>query len=62
MSDITDMVKADLDQRREEGRKEYGAPLTTETAIDPIRYAYEEALDLACYLRMVLAKGEAVEQ
>ena len=52
MSDITDMVKRDLDQRRAKGTEEYGEPLTTETDIDPLRYAYEEALDLACYLRM----------
>ena len=58
MSDITDLVKADLDQRRQQGVREYGAPLTTETSIDPIRYAYEEMLDAACYLRLLLEKRE----
>ena len=38
-------------QRLRVGIETYGEPLTVHTAIDPLVYAYEEALDLACYLR-----------
>lgn len=56
MTRIGDLVKEDIEQRMAKGRETYGADLTAETPIDPLQYAYEEALDLAIYLRMELEK------
>ena len=53
MQDITAAVKADLDARTAQGVKEYGQPLheagLSEREI--LQHAYEEALDLAQYLK-----------
>ena len=51
-------VQADLEARSVRGLAKYGvtlgdAPLTER---DLIQHAYEEALDLACYLRTLLDK------
>lgn len=51
---VTNMVKADLDARREEGIKTYGGELTTHNGRNALMDAYQEALDLACYLRQLL--------
>ena len=52
------MVAADLRGRAEVGLKTYGVPLTVDTPIDGLTYAYEEALDLACYLRKLIAERD----
>tara|TARA_R110002095_G_scaffold111538_3_gene97495 strand:+ start:2871 stop:3074 length:204 start_codon:yes stop_codon:yes gene_type:complete len=53
MKDVTDAVKADLDERTRRGVQEYGVTLgdagLTEREI--LQHAYEEALDLAQYLK-----------
>lgn len=58
MKDITEMVKADLESRAKLGEKKYGARLTVEEACNnnksALENAYEEALDLACYLKKAL--------
>jgi len=54
MSDRTEVapqVVADLRQRVEQGADEYGEPLTTHNGRDALQDAYEEALDLALYLK-----------
>ena len=62
MMDITEMVKQDLEARAVLGENKYGARLDTEippqNGLSALRNAYEEALDLACYLRKALADME----
>lgn len=53
---IPDMVIEDIRKRDEIGRKEYGTRLYAKTEIDGLQYAYEEALDLAIYLRHEIEK------
>lgn len=48
---IWELVIADMAERDKVGRNRYGEALTVETNMDAIQYAYEEALDLAVYLR-----------
>lgn len=47
---IVDMVIDDLEERMELGILKYGEPLTI-SSHDMLQHAYEEALDLACYLK-----------
>lgn len=56
MTTIVDAVKEDLDRRATLGLKKYGVSLerTDLTETDWIQHAYEEALDLACYLRRLI--------
>jgi hypothetical protein len=56
MTTIVDVVKEDLDRRAALGLKKYGVSLerTDLTETDWIQHAYEEALDLACYLRRLI--------
>ena len=56
MINIVDAVKQDLDRRAAAGLKKYGVGLerTDLVEVDWVRHAYEEALDLACYLRRLL--------
>lgn len=53
---IWDLVLEDMRTRDRVGVDTYGARLRPSTDIDPLQYAYEEALDLACYLRMEIYK------
>jgi len=58
--DIVELVKADLEARANVGAAKYGARLTTDepchNGISALQNAYEEALDLACYLKMSLTE------
>jgi len=56
MTNIVNAVKEDLDKRAALGLKKYGVSLdrTDLTETDWIQHAYEEALDLACYLRRLI--------
>ena len=56
MTTIVDAVKEDLDRRAVLGLKKYGVGLErTDLTEDAwIQHAYEEALDLACYLRRLI--------
>jgi hypothetical protein len=56
MKTIVDAVKEDLDRRAALGLKKYGVSLerTDLTETDWIQHAYEEALDLSCYLRRLI--------
>ena len=55
---ITDAVKADLDARRHQGIATYGHELTPHNGRDALHDAYEEALDLACYLKQALTERD----
>jgi hypothetical protein len=54
--EIVPLVVADLAERVEKGVQTYGAPLAVNSPNDALQYAYEEALDLAIYLRQELAR------
>lgn len=58
--DVTQAVKDDLDARTARGVSKYGVSLTDAHLADPalIRHAYEEALDLAQYLKTLLLAHE----
>jgi hypothetical protein len=56
---VQDMVIADIQARRELGVRRYGTSLQAFNGRDALRDAYEEALDLACYLRQVIEEREA---
>ena len=49
-----ELVAADLAQRAAIGLAEYGTPLLPNNGRDALWDAYEEALDLACYLRQAV--------
>lgn len=51
---IIDLVKSDLEERRRKGIETYGTPLRAWNGRDALQDAYEEALDLCCYLRQVI--------
>lgn len=55
---IQALVRADLDTREQVGIQRYGTPLQAFNGRDALRDAYEEALDLACYLRQAIAERE----
>ena len=56
--DIQAMVIADIEVRRKLGIARYGTPLQAGNGRDALRDVYEEALDLACYLRQVIAERD----
>ena len=47
-------VRADLEDREAMGIRKYGTPLQPGNGRDALQDAYEEALDLACYLKQAL--------
>lgn len=51
-------VRRDLEAREQLGIERYGTPLQPHNGRDALRDAYEEALDLACYLKQVLIEQE----
>lgn len=51
---IHDLVKDDLEARKRLGARRYGTPLQAHNGRSAIRDAYEEALDLAVYLKQAL--------
>jgi hypothetical protein len=52
------LVRADLDERERLGRQRYGTPLQPVNGRDALVDAYQEVLDLACYLRQELAERD----
>ena len=56
--DIVDLVKQNLDERRRKGIESYGRPLRAGNGRDALLDAYEEALDLACYLRQAISERD----
>lgn len=57
---ITELVIEDLKARTERGIETYGRPLEAFNGRDPLRDAYEEALDLSQYLRQALVERERI--
>jgi hypothetical protein len=55
---VQGLVRDDLEQREQLGIARYGTPLQPHNGRDALRDAYEEALDLACYLRQVIAERD----
>lgn len=55
---ITELVVADLLERSRVGTLRYGTPLRAHNGRDPLRDAYEEALDLCQYLRQAIEERE----
>jgi len=55
---VTDKLKARLEERRRMGLRKYGGELTDRTNIDFISEAIDEALDQAAYLQAFKDKLE----
>lgn len=51
---IWPLVVSDIKKRDRFGTKKYGVPLSTKCVGDPLKEAYEEALDLVVYLRWAI--------
>lgn len=51
---VQGMVRADLEIRERIGVERYGTALQPNNGRDALRDAYEEALDLSCYLRQAI--------
>lgn len=51
---IWELVVADMKERDRIGRERYGTPLQAHNGRDALQDAYEEALDLAVYLRQAI--------
>lgn len=56
---IQELVRLDLVARETLGRHRYGTSLYPFNGRDALLDAYEEALDLACYLRQYIEEGNA---
>lgn len=56
---VVPLVMEDLYKRQLFGLKKYGTVLKTENGRDALVDAYQEALDLCCYLKQVLLEREA---
>lgn len=56
--EVLPSVLADLGARVAKGAAQYGEPLTTHNGRDPLLDAYEEALDLALYLKQALMERD----
>lgn len=53
---VQDLVVADIEERKAHGIRKYGTALQAGNGRSMLRDAYEEALDLAIYLRGLLAE------
>lgn len=51
---VWDMVIEDMKARNQAGLRRYGTPLQINNGRDALQDAYEEALDLAVYLRQAI--------
>ena len=55
---VWELVIEDMHARDQTGRERYGVPLQAGNGRDALRDAYEEALDLAVYLRQAIAERD----
>lgn len=55
---IQRLVRLDLLEREQVGIERYGTSLQAHNGRDALRDAYEEALDLACYLRQAIEERQ----
>lgn len=51
---VWDLVRKDMADRDQEGRKKYGTPLQPFNGRDALYDGYQEALDLCVYLRQAI--------
>lgn len=58
MKTVHELVTTDLARRAEQGLRTYGKPLLPHNGRNALQDAYEEALDLACYLKQALIEQE----
>lgn len=56
---IWELVVSDMQARDQVGRERYGTPLQAHNGRDALWDAYDEALDLAVYLRQAIAERDA---
>ena len=56
---IWDLVIADMKTRDHVGRQRYGTPLQAHNGRDALQDAYEEAMDLAVYLRQAIEERKS---
>lgn len=56
------LVVADARSRDEMGMRKYGTRLQSHNGRDPLKDAYEEALDLAVYLRNCIEEGICMDE
>lgn len=56
--DIQSMVIADINERRNLGIRRYGTALQPHNGRDALLDAYEEAIDLAMYLKQALVERD----
>lgn len=59
---IWDLVIEDMRRRDHLGRKRYGTPLQAGNGRDALQDAYEEALDLAVYLRQAIEERDGYKE
>lgn len=57
-TDIFPDVIADIEERAEMGKAQYGTYLQTHNGRNAMQDAYEELLDLACYMKQHLTEVE----
>lgn len=55
---VQELVRADLVERERVGVERYGTSLFPHNGRDALRDAYEEALDLCCYLRQAMLERD----
>jgi hypothetical protein len=55
---IQSLVRADLERREQVGISRYGTALQAHNGRDVLRDAYEEAMDLTCYLRQAIEERD----
>lgn len=55
---VIDYVLADMTERAAAGAQKYGTPLQTHNGRDALWDAYQEAMDLAMYLRQAILERE----
>lgn len=58
---VWDLVIADMRERDNDGRRKYGTPLQANNGRDALVDAYQEALDLAVYLKQAIVERGKVK-
>lgn len=58
-TDIQTLVMRDIEDRRELGIRRYGTALQPHNGRDALQDAYEEAIDLAMYLKQLIVERES---
>lgn len=62
MNDVFAELAKDIAARNAVGWREYGGPMLADAERDWLQEAYEEALDLAAYLKAALIRREMVKR